>query len=134
VRRRPQTWQRCSGYEPRRCLGDWRAGVLSWEMFVSDLRHFLDMPDDAPGAARKMAEHLSSVVRAATLLDTDCERLVFQARASSEGIVLPVDDEDLDELMGFVAAEANHETNRRRQKRLDVVFAVLSDALDGPDS
>jgi hypothetical protein len=193
-------------------------------MFVSDLRHFLDMPDDAPGPARKMAEYLSSVVRAATagkagaawvsalacrrrpgnrpcpghiavfradlpapiewrctscgdeglisgwedspfdlrlprssrageaktevlvsdevaatlrslrLLDTDRERLVFQARASSEGIELPADDQDLDDLIGFVAAEANHETNRRRQNSLDVVFAVLSDALDVPDS
>jgi hypothetical protein len=192
-------------------------------MFVSDLRHFLDMPDDAPGPARRMADHLGSVVRAATagkagtawvsaltcrrrpgncpcpghiavfradlpapiewkcascgdqgvisgwedtyfdlrkprseranetnadvllteevaatlrdlrLLDTDCERLVFRARSSSEGIILPANDEDLDELIGFVAAEANHETNRRRQKRLDVAFAVLTDALASLD-
>jgi hypothetical protein len=38
------------------------------------------------------------------LLDTDCERLVFRARVASEGVVLPATDEDLDELMGFVAA------------------------------
>ena len=25
-------------------------------MFVSDLRHFLDMPDDAPGLAQEMAK------------------------------------------------------------------------------
>ncbi|MHB1784261.1 MAG: hypothetical protein ACYCTE_16545, partial [Acidimicrobiales bacterium] len=35
-------------------------------MFVSDLRHFLDLPDDAPGPARKMAEQLGNVVRAAS--------------------------------------------------------------------
>jgi len=35
-------------------------------MFVSDLRHFLDLPDDVPGPARRMADHLGSVVRAAT--------------------------------------------------------------------
>ncbi len=40
--------------------------VQSSGMFVSDLRHFLDMPDDAPGPARKMAEQLGNVVRAAT--------------------------------------------------------------------
>src|ERR1700687_444684 len=45
---------------------DWRGAVLSSEMFVSDLRHFLDMPDDAPGPAHRMAEPLGSVVRAAT--------------------------------------------------------------------
>jgi hypothetical protein len=35
-------------------------------MFVSDLRHFLDMPDDVPGQARRMAQHQGFVVRAAT--------------------------------------------------------------------
>lgn len=188
-------------------------------MFVSDLRHFLDLPDDAPGPARKMAEQLGNVVRAATaaeagtawvsalpcrrrpgrrpcpgriivfrpdlpariewrctccgdegvisgwegtycdvraprprrhdgavaevvvsdevaaalrdlrLLDAECERLVFRARAADDGVVLTADDEELDELIGFVAAEANHEPNRRRQQRLDRAFAVLSDAL-----
>ena len=197
--------------------------VLSPFMFVSDLRHFLDMPEDAPGPARKMAEHLGFIVRAATtaktgavwetalpcrrrpgnrpcpghmvvfradlpstidwrcsacggegvisgwegsyfdlrrprsqpaesanevpvtdevcatlrdlrLLDADCERLVFAARASTTGIVLLTSEEDLDELIGYVAAEANHETNRRRQKRLDLAFAALSDALEAMGS
>jgi len=193
-------------------------------MFVSDLRHFLDMPEDAPGPARKMADHLGSIVKAATatktgtawetalpcrhrpgnrpcpghivvfrpdlpatiawrccacddegvisgwegsyfdlrqprsqradssvsavpvtddvcaalrdlrLLDSDCERLVFGARASTTGIVLVASEEDLDELIGYVAADANHETNRRRQKRLDLAFAALSDALEAMSS
>jgi len=188
-------------------------------MYVSDLRHFFDVPDDAPGPARRMAEHLTSVVRAATagdagarwvsalrcrrrpghracpghiavrrtdvpasiewactccsdegvisgwegspfdlrqrrpeagragghgvvispevsdtlrglvLLDTACERLVFRAKASEEGVVLTGDDDELDELIGYVAAEANHGEDRRRQKRLDAAFAVLSDAF-----
>ena len=38
-------------------------------MFVSDLRHFLDMPDDAPRPARAMAEQLFDLVRAATAGD-----------------------------------------------------------------
>lgn len=193
-------------------------------MFVSDLRHFLDLPDDAPGPARNMAEQLGNVVRAATaaeagtawvsalpcrrrpgrrpcpghivvfrphlpariewhcnscgdegvisgwegsyfdlraprprrpngavadivvpdevvtalrdlrLLDTECERLVYRARATDDGVVLNADGEELDELIGFVAAEANHEPNRRRQQRLDRAFDVLSDALQAMDS
>jgi hypothetical protein len=35
-------------------------------VFVSDLRHFLDLPDDAPGPAIRMAEQLSLITRAAT--------------------------------------------------------------------
>ena len=40
---------------------------------------------------------------------------------------LPADG-DLDELIGSVAAEANHEPNRRRQQRLGAAFDALSDA------
>ena len=193
-------------------------------MFVSDLRHFLDMPDDAPGPARKMAEQLGNIVRVATaaeagaawvsalpcrrrlgrrpcpgriavfrpdvpartewrctscgdegvvsgwegscfdlrapkprrydgavaevvvsdevaaalrdlrLLDAECERLVFRARTAGDGVVLTADGEELDELIGFVAAEANHEPNRRRQQRLDRAFDVLSEALQAMGS
>lgn len=198
--------------------------IQSSGMFVSDLRHFLDLPDDAPGPARKMAEQLGDVVRAATaaeagtawvsalpcrrrpgrrpcpgriivfrpdppariewrctccgdegvisgwegtycdvraprprrhdgsvaevvvsdevaaalrdlrLLDAECERLVFRARAADHGVVLTADDEELEELIGFVAAEANHEPNRRRQQRLDRAFAMLSEALQAMGS
>ncbi len=40
--------------------------VQSSPVFVSDLRQFLEMPDDTPGSACKMAEQLGNVVRAAT--------------------------------------------------------------------
>jgi hypothetical protein len=189
-------------------------------MFVSDLRHFLDVPEDAPATARRMAEHLTLIVRAATagqggqrwvsalnctrrpgrrpcpghlgvfrsdvppsiqwwctscgdegvisgwegspfdlrahgvlsalgevrrvvvpvdvaaalrslmLLDTDSERLVFRATVTDEGVVLIGDEDDFEELIGYVAAEANHEADRLRQKRLDAAFAVLNDALN----
>jgi hypothetical protein len=193
-------------------------------MFVSDLRHFLDIPDEAPGPARKMAQHLGFVVRAATAgnagapwvsalncrcrpanrpcaghiavfradlpaliewrctacsdegvisgwedslydlrqprssseeeprhetrltdevgatlrelmyLDVECERLVFQMHSSGKGTILTASAEELDNLLGFIAANANHETNRRRQKRLDAAFDVLTDALQEVES
>lgn len=196
--------------------------VQSWEMMVTDLHHFLDLPADTPGPARRLAEHLSNIVRAATagdagtswesalpcrrrpanrrcpgrmivlrteppapirwqcsvfddegvisnwadspfdlrrrrltladpvheiviskdvaaalrelrLLDADCERLVFRIRAHNDRAVLPATDDDLDELIGSVAAEANHESNRRRQQRLDTAFDALSDAAQPAD-
>ncbi|WP_256999906.1 hypothetical protein [Mycobacterium intracellulare] len=36
--------------------------------------------------------------------------------------------DDLEELIGFVAAEANHEPNRRRQDRLDAAVNALTEA------
>ena len=35
-------------------------------MFVSDLRHFLDMPDTVPGPARRMGELLGLIVQTST--------------------------------------------------------------------
>jgi hypothetical protein len=195
-------------------------------MYVSDLRHFLDLPDDVSGPARRMAERSTLIVRAATagdagaewvsaltcdrrpgrrpclghlavlrtdvppsiawqctscgdegvisgweqspydlrprhprptsttarrvfipaataatlrrleLLDSDTERLVFRAQATEAGIALVGDDDDLDELLGYVAAEANHEDDRRRQRRLDDAFEILTRAVDvsSPDA
>jgi hypothetical protein len=186
-------------------------------MMVTDLHHFLDLPPDTPDPARRLAEHLGNIARAATsgdagpawesalpcrrrpanracpgrmivlrteagapirwqcsvcddtgvisnwedspfdlrrrgltvaettsdivianetaaalrdlqLLDPDCERLVFRVRAQHQGAVLSATDEDLDELIEAVAAEANHEPNRRRQQRLDASFDALNNA------
>lgn len=162
--------------------------TLPW-LFVADLTHFLDLPEDAPGPARRLAEHLAAIVRAATAgdvgtgwtsalpcrrrpgqpalpgpdhrptarnagadpmavqrlrrpgrdqqlaghaprpADPDAERLVFRIRAHPDGAAATDDDDELEELIGFVAAEANHEPNRRRQRRVDTAFGVLNDAL-----
>ncbi len=190
-------------------------------MLVTDLSHFLDMPEDTPGPARRLAEHLSNIVRAATagdagtawesalpcrrrpanrrcpgrmivlrtaagapirwqcsvcddegvisnwedsafdlrrrqltlaeagneivipdemaaalrglqLLDTDCERLVFRIRAHNDHAILAATGDDLDELIGLVAAETNHEPSRRRQQRLDAAFDALNTAARTP--
>ncbi|MEA2686734.1 MAG: hypothetical protein QOE93_1929 [Actinomycetota bacterium] len=186
-------------------------------MYVSDLRHFPDLPPDVPAPARRMAGHLALIVRAATaaetggqwvsalpcerrpghrpcpgylsvsrsdvapsirwwctscadegvisgwerspfdlrsptmgndpaktfraaippdagatlrsllFLDSGSERLVFRAERSADGIVLAGAHDDLEQLIDSVAAEANHEDKRRRQKRLDDAL----DALEG---
>jgi hypothetical protein len=191
-------------------------------MFITDLHHFLDLRASTPGPARRLAEHLSNIVRAATagdagtawesalpcrrrpanrrcpgrmivlrtdpsapirwqcsvcgdegvisnwadspfdlrkrrltladpvnelvipnevaaalrelqLPDADCERLVFRIRAHNDRAVLPATDDDLDELIEFVASEANHESSRRPQQRLDTAFDALSDAAQATD-
>ncbi len=47
--------------------------------------------------------------------------------------MLAASDEDLYALIGSVAAEANHEPDRRRQQRLDAAFGALSAAAQTSD-
>ncbi len=56
-----------------------------------------------------------------------CQRRC-QRREAGPSVILPVSDDDLDELLEFVAAEANHEPNQRSQLRLDVAFDALTNA------
>ena len=46
------------------------------------------------------------------------------------GVVLEGDLDDLDELIDYVAAEANHEEDRRRQTRLDAAYNMLSNVIE----
>ena len=78
-----------------------------------------------------VSEHdeTAAVLRELVLLDPDCERLVFGMRAHPDGAVLLAGADDLEGLIGFVAAEANHEPNRRRQHRLDAAFKSSTDRV-----
>ena len=75
-----------------------------------------------------ISEEAAAALRELRLPDADCERLVFRIRAHDGGAVLPATSDDLDELIGFVAAEANHEPSRHRRQRLDTALDTLSNA------
>jgi len=109
-----------------RVCGD--EGVISnWADSPFDLRRRrLTLAD--PVNEIVISAEVAAALRELQLLDADCERLVFRIRAHHDGAVLPATNDDLDELVGFVAAEANHEPNRRRQQRLDTAFDALSSA------
>jgi hypothetical protein len=76
---------------------------------------------------------VAAVLRELQLPDADCERVVFRIRAHDGRAVLPATAGDLDKLIGFVAAEANHEPSRRRRQRLNTAFDALSNAAQAPD-
>ena len=97
-------------------------GVISnWEGSPYDLRR---RRLTAVGTVNEIniTDEVATALRELMLLDPDCERLVFSMHAHHGGAVLHASEGDLEELIGGVAAEANHETNRRRQRRLDSAF------------
>jgi hypothetical protein len=104
------------------------AGVISnWEDSPFDLRRRALTVAEAPNEI-VISNEVAAALRDLHLLDTDCERLVFNIRAHHDRAVLAATDDDLEDLIGAVAAEANHEPNRRRQQRLDAAFDALNGA------
>ena len=74
-------------------------------------------------------DEVTAALRERHSLGTDCERLVFGIRVREDGrVVLAATDGDLYALIDSLAAEANHETSQRRQRRLDAAFDALSAA------
>ncbi len=57
---------------------------------------------------------------------------MFAIRADGNHAILATAADDLDELIGFVASEANHEPSRSRRQRLDAAFNVLTTAAQTP--
>ena len=118
-----------------RCTACGDEGVISgWEDSLHDLRQPRPSSDEEPRHETLLTDEVAATLRELMYLDVECERLVFQMHSSSEGAVLTASAEELDELLGFIAANANHETNRRRQKRLDAAFDVLTEALEAVES
>ncbi len=100
----------------------WRHGVIGgWEGSHFDLREGTPPGASTPRGKQMRLEATSdvvSVLREIEILDLACERAVFAARVESGRIFLKLNDEELEELAEHLAAEANHEPNRRREKCL----------------
>ena len=112
----------------------WQCSVCADEGIISN---WADSPFDLRPRRLTLAhpvneivipDEVAAVLRELQLPDADCQRLVFRIRARNDHAVLPATNEDLDKLIGFVAAGANHEPSRRRQQRLGTAFDALSNA------
>ncbi len=113
-----------------RCTSCGDDGVISgWERSPFDLRPRSIDPRPTETVRVMIPAEVAATLRGLMLLDTASERLVFRARVADEGVVLSGDEDHFDELIDYVAAEANHEQTRRRHKQLDAVFEVLNDVL-----
>ena len=106
-------------------------GMISgWQDSPYDCSGDAGHPRTATARVRQIwiSEHVADTLRALKFLDRSCERVVYGARVDRGVVVLAVTKEELEELIGSVAAEANHEPDRRRRRRLDAAFDSLETA------
>ena len=105
------------------------SGVIhNWEDSPYDLRPPRRL--DEPGLITiELTAEEHAEFRRLELLELDSERLVWGPTAILGGLLLVGSGDDLDNLVGFVAFEANHLEDRRRQRRLDAVVGKREAAL-----
>ena len=85
---------------------------------------------DEPGLLSiELTDDEHSELRRLQVLDLDSERVVWSAYRAAGRLLLVGTEDDLDNLVGFIAFEANHAEDRRRQRRLDQVIGKLEGAL-----
>jgi hypothetical protein len=106
--------------------------ISGWERSPFDLRPRRPELVSIPNVRAVIPSEVAATLRGLLLVDPAGERLVFRASLTEEGIMVAGNDDDLEELLGSVAAEANHEEDRRRQKRLDRAFELLNAAITQP--
>ena len=120
----PIRWQ-CSACDDEGLISNWEDSAFDLrrrQLTLAEPVHEAVIPDEVAAALRSLQ-----------MLDTDCERVVFRIRTRNDGAILAATDDELDQLIGFVAAEANHEPSRRRQQWLDAAFDALSTAAQAID-
>ena len=99
--------------------------ITGWQQSRFDLRSHPGNPAPAHTDQVVISAETAAALCTLVLLDPDSERMVFSAHFTDNDIMLAGDEDDFDELIGYVAAEANHEPNRRRRKQLDAAFKEL---------
>ncbi|MEZ5410171.1 MAG: hypothetical protein R2761_19230 [Acidimicrobiales bacterium] len=103
--------------------------ITGWEGSPTDVSGLDDSYADGDVVAVVMSRSLFDLLRGVLVLDAASELLIARAQGTTEGVVLSGSAEAFDELVGFVASEANAETDPRRARSLDEAGAVLEAAL-----
>jgi len=103
-------------------------GLISgWHGCVWDFTQTSSSADARPRATVYLDDDGYALLRSAQVsMDRDTERAVMAAQHTGRGIRLSIPPDLLEDLVGAIAFEANHEETRERQRRLD----ELADLFD----
>ncbi|MEK6707075.1 MAG: hypothetical protein AABZ06_14960 [Bdellovibrionota bacterium] len=72
-------------------------------------------------------EEMKALLRGG-IYDPDSERIIYSARPAGQGIMLRGLYGDMDNFVGFIASDSNHEEDRKRQKLIDSVYDKVESA------
>ncbi len=86
--------------------------ITGWEGSPTDVSELDDSYADGEPVAVVMPRALFDLFRGVLVLDAASELLIARARSFSEGVVLAGSSDAFDELVGYVASEANAESDR----------------------
>jgi hypothetical protein len=102
--------------------------ITGWERSPFDLRS-RDLRS-APARRQVVIDvDMAGTLQRIAVLDIEAARVVFRARATVDEVVLLGSADELEALAEHVAAEANHEPNRRRRRVLDAALDRLESAI-----
>ena len=66
------------------------------------------------------------LIKTHTILDLELEEILDRARITSKGLIIDINLDDLDLLLGCVAAAANHAEDPELEATLDEIYDRLS--------
>ena len=105
--------------------------IRGWEGSPTDVSQLDNSDADGDMITLLISRDRSDLLRDVLLMDDACELLVARAEGSSAGVILVGSASAFEELIGYVASEANAETNRSRELSLDEACDSLEAALAG---
>jgi hypothetical protein len=103
--------------------------IRGWEGSPTDVSQLDNSAAEGDMITLLISRDMSDLLRDMLLMDDACELLVARAEGSSAGVLLVGSASAFEELTEYVLSEANAETNRARERRLDEVCDSLEAAL-----
>ena len=103
--------------------------ITGWEGSPTDVSGLDDGYADGDEITAVVSREAFDALRGVLLLDAACELVVARAQGTSSGVLLAGRVESFEELVGYVAAESNVESDRNRVRRLDAACTMLEATL-----
>ncbi len=106
--------------------------ISGWRGCPFDQCEFPEVPYD-DGEPNPLVEVAITREEMKAILDRSCydpdsERIIYRARPDRQKIMLRGLYGDMDNFVGFLASDANHETDKKRAKLLDSAFEKIESA------